>query len=68
MLFGDGKPRHAVAWPAGRLNHVREFAGSTVGEALGLVLPRFCGLLAAVRDKLAEMRADAPSVRQGLLS
>jgi hypothetical protein len=34
----------------------------------GWFYPRFCGLLAAVRDKLAEMRADAPSVGQGFLS
>jgi hypothetical protein len=36
MLFGDGKPQRAAAWPAGRMKRA---AGSTVGEALGLVLP-----------------------------
>jgi hypothetical protein len=39
----------------GRLHHLRKSARSTVGEVLGLVRPS--------RDKLAEMRADAPSVR-----
>src|ERR1700722_12737028 len=45
MLFGDGKPRPAAAWPGGpnearrRLNHVRKSAGSTVGRR-GRCLPQ----------------------------
>jgi hypothetical protein len=33
-----------------------------------LVLSHFFSLLSAVRDKQAEMRADAPSVSHGLLT
>ena len=51
----------------GRFNHLRKSACSAVGEALGLVLP---SLLRAARcrvGKLAEMKANAASARQGLL-
>ena len=49
-----------------RLNHLRQAVGSTVGEALGVgSYPSFCRLLADLRGKLAEMRANQGELQQG---
>ena len=66
MLFGDGKPQRAAAWPAGRMK--RAVPSITFGNPerpWDWFYPSLCGLLGDMQDKLAAMRANQDELRQG---